>query len=252
MHHVISQFCRRTLLFPVIVTLAFLSCVPAFAETAFPNVTTDQLKQMIDTKANMVLVDARTPEEYAIAHIVTAISIPEKAFETAIAQLPKDKASRLVLYCNGIKCGKSKKLAAKLEPLGYTNIMIYGEGMPVWEERALPIVTGPGYGKKIETTKLKPAEVDALVKGGKSDFVIVDVRDEMEFEEGHIPGAVNIPVEQFAAKSDRLPKEKKVIVYCNTGSRSYLAYKKLIGLSYPSIYQTLFVEWKEAGLPVAK
>jgi len=52
------------------------------------------------------------------------------------------------------------------------------------------------------------------------------VRDASEFKEGHIPTAINIPSETFAAGSGVLPKEKKIIVYCNTGSRSYLAYKK--------------------------
>jgi rhodanese-related sulfurtransferase len=80
----------------------------------------------------------------------------------------------------------------------------------------------------------------------------VDVRDEAEFREGHIPTAINIPGETFATKSVILPKEKKIIVYCNSGSRSYLAYRKLIGLAYPKIYQAIFAEWKEAGLPVAK
>jgi rhodanese-related sulfurtransferase len=91
-----------------------------------------------------------------------------------------------------------------------------------------------------------------MIKGDDKNYVLVDVRDEAEFREGHIPTAINIPSETFATKSEVLPKEKKIIVYCNTGSRSYLAYKKLIGLAYPRIYQTLFADWKEAGLPVAR
>lgn len=218
----------------------------------YPVVTTDQLKAMIDEKRDFLLIDARTPEEYAEAHIVGAVNVPEKTFDSASAQLPADKAKLIVLYCNGVKCGKSKRVAKKVEPLGYTTIAVYNEGMPVWEERELPIVKGASYGKKIETTKVPAAELDRMVRSGSQDYVLVDVRDEMEFEEGHIPTAINIPAEQLAARSDQLPKEKKIIVYCNTGSRSYMAYKKLIGLAYPSIFQSLFVEWKEAGLPVAR
>ena len=68
----------------------------------------------------------------------------------------------------------------------------------------------------------------------------------------HIPTAINIPAETFAVKSDVLPKEKKIIVYCNTGSRSYIAYRKLGKLAYPRFYQALFADWKEAKLPVEK
>jgi rhodanese-related sulfurtransferase len=236
-------------------TLTLALLLPALsvaADTAYPTITTDQLKAMIDEKAPMTLIDARTPEEYNESHLPGAINVPEKGIEKAAAQLPEDKKSPLVLYCNGIKCGKSKRVAAKLQPLGYSNFLIYGEGIPVWEERDLPLVKGPGWGKKIETTKVKPAELDALIKAAKGDYLLVDVRDDMEFAEGHIPTAINIPAEKLAAMSEKLPKDKKIIVYCNTGSRSYLGYKKLMGLAYPTINQALFAEWKEAGLPVEK
>ena len=72
--------------------------------------------------------------------------------------------------------------------------------------------------------------------------MLVDVRDESEYKEGHIPTAINIPAETFALKSDVLPKEKKIVVYCNTGSRSYLAYRKLIKLAYTDIYQALYAD----------
>jgi rhodanese-related sulfurtransferase len=241
-----------SLLLPTLLVLLLAHNPAVAAETAYPSITTEQLKIMMDTKSPLTLIDTRTPEEYAEAHLPGAVNVPEKGIEKAAEQLPEDKKTLLVLYCNGIKCGKSKRVAAKLEPLGYSNFMIYGEGIPVWEERELPLVKGPGYGKKIETSKVKPAELDALIKAAAGDYVLVDVRDEMEFAEGHIPTAVNMPAEKLAAMSENLSKEKKIIVYCNTGSRSYLGYKKLVGLAYPHIYQTLFAEWKEAGLQVEK
>ncbi|GAB4490045.1 MAG: rhodanese-like domain-containing protein [Thermodesulfovibrionales bacterium] len=215
-------------------------------------VTTAELKAMIDAKQEFTLIDARTKEEYQEAHIVKAVNIPEKEFENLLPTLPQDRTALLVIYCNGVKCGKSKKVAVKAAEAGFTNILLYAEGFPVWEERALPIVPGPEYGKKIETEKLTPSALKGMIDAEAGDFVLVDVRDEQEFKEGHIPGAINIPVETFAMKSGILPKEKKVIVYCNTGGRSYTAYRKLIKLAYPNIYQTTFAEWKEAGMQVEK
>ncbi len=71
-------------------------------------------------------------------------------------------------------------------------------------------------------------------------------------KEGNIPTAINIPSEIFASRSDVLPKEKRIIVYCNTGGRSYTAYRKLMKLACPNIAQTYFAEWKEAGMAVEK
>ncbi len=244
------KHCRIAAL-PAIAAM-LISFSPALAATDFAVINTEELQRFIDQKEKMVLIDARTPAEYQEAHITGAVNIPEKGFEQASQQLPADKTTLLVIYCNGVKCGKSKRVAKKVQQLGYTEILVFSEGIPVWEERNLPLVTGPGYGKKIETTKLKPGELDVLIKADDQSYVLVDVRDEAEFREGHIPSAINIPAETFATKSDILPKEKTIIVYCNTGSRSYLAYKKLISLAYPKIYQTLLADWKDAGLPVAK
>lgn len=242
----------RTLCFLAVAALCLTTTFPAQGEEkGFTVISTEQLEAMIGTNAkNFLLIDARTKEEYQEAHIVGAISIPAKTFEDSATLLPNEKSFQLVFYCNGVKCGKSKKAAKKAAALGYTNILIYGEGFPVWEEKGLKIVPGPDYAKKIETTVMSPAELNKLVQGGGKDFVVVDVRDEAEYKEGHIPGAINLPLDTFAAKSEVLPKEKKVIVYCNSGGRSYNAYRKLIKLAYPSIYQTIFTDWKQAGLPI--
>lgn len=234
------------------VALILITLASAMAAADFAVISTEQLKQLVDQKEKVTLIDARTPAEYREAHITSAVNIPEKEFEMTKQQLPAAKDTLLVFYCNGVKCGKSKKVARLVQSLGYTNILVYSEGIPVWEEHNFPLETGPGYGRKIETTKLTPVELDALIKSDDKDHVLVDVRDAAEYQEGHIPTAINIPSEIFAAKSGILSKEKKVIVYCNTGSRSYLAYKKLIALAYPKIYQSLFADWKDAGLPVAK
>jgi rhodanese-related sulfurtransferase len=65
-------------------------------------------------------------------------------------------------------------------------------------------------------------------------------------------GSINIPVASFASQSDILDKKKKIIVYCNSGGRSYNAYRKLMKLSYKDISQAIFADWKDAGLPVEK
>ena len=81
---------------------------------------------------------------------------------------------------------------------------------------------------------------------------MVDVRDSEEFAQGHIPGSINIPVASFASQSEVLDKKKKIIVYCNSGGRSYNAYRKLMKLGYKEINQAIFADWKDASLPVER
>lgn len=67
-----------------------------------------------------------------------------------------------------------------------------------------------------------------------------------------VSSKINIPAAQFAARSAGLEKEKWVIVYCNSGGRSYNAYRKLQKMDFKNIGQAIVADWQEAGLPVAK
>ncbi|MCA9493882.1 MAG: rhodanese-like domain-containing protein [Myxococcales bacterium] len=64
---------------------------------------------------------------------------------------------------------------------------------------------------------------EELLKGA----VVVDVRSAAEFASGHVAGALNIPVDQIAARMGELPADKTVIVYCRSGARSAAAARTL-------------------------
>ena len=84
----------------------------------------------------------------------------------------------------------------------------------------------------------------------KDSVKVVDVSDPEEFAEGHIPGAINLPLKNFAFGSGVPDKKKKIIVYCSSGGRGYGVYRKLMKLGYMNIYQAIFADWTDAGLPV--
>ena len=52
---------------------------------------------------------------------------------------------------------------------------------------------------------------------------LLDVRTPQEFASGHIPGAVNIPVDDLRSRMGELPRDRKIAAYCQVGQRGYLA-----------------------------
>ena len=72
-----------------------------------------------------------------------------------------------------------------------------------------------------------------------SNYILLDVRRIDEFEEGHIPGAINIPNETIGTDEPaELPdKNQTVYVYCRSGNRSKQAAKKLAELGYTDIIE---------------
>ena len=72
--------------------------------------------------------------------------------------------------------------------------------------------------------------------GDSGAYQFVDVREEDEYAEGHIPGAINIPLTEFMARVDELNEDEPVVLVCNTGVRSSQAALFLVSLGFEDIY----------------
>lgn len=73
----------------------------------------------------------------------------------------------------------------------------------------------------------------------ETDYIILDVRRQDEFDEGHIPGAILVPNESIG--EDEIPelpdKDQLILVYCRSGRRSKEASQKLAELGYTNVYE---------------
>jgi rhodanese-related sulfurtransferase len=80
-------------------------------------------------------------------------------------------------------------------------------------------------------------------------FVVIDTRDADQFAKEHIPGARNIEWRRVLAQRESIPKDRPVLVYCNTGSLSAQAgfALRVAGWENVKILQGGFAEWKAKG-----
>ena len=73
----------------------------------------------------------------------------------------------------------------------------------------------------------------------EAGYIILDVRTAAEFDEKHIPGAINIPNETIG--TDTIPelpnKDQLILVYCRSGNRSKQASEKLVKLGYTNVVE---------------
>lgn len=78
---------------------------------------------------------------------------------------------------------------------------------------------------------------------------VVDARDAAQYEKEHIPGAVNIEWRQAVARRAELPRDRMVVVYCNSGSLSAQAVfaLRLLGYDNVKVLQDGFEGWKKKG-----
>ncbi len=71
----------------------------------------------------------------------------------------------------------------------------------------------------------------------KAPIVLLDVRTQEEFNNGHIPGALLLPYDEIDQKAAQLlpEKEKEIIIYCRSGRRSAIAKDSLEALGYTNV-----------------
>ncbi|MEB3189934.1 MAG: rhodanese-like domain-containing protein [Snowella sp.] len=105
----------------------------------------------------------------------------------------------------------------------------------------------PGFYAIATVDKLKQQLTD-------SQTLLIDVRDAQEYQAGHIPQAINIPLRTLTQHLDQIPGDRPVILYCSGGYRAAMGVMTLNLLGYDNIqgFPPSFMGWKKAGEAIAK
>jgi len=240
---------KKSLSFLAIIALFFSSAIVFASQPQL--ITAEEVKKIIDLKQKAVIVDARTSAEYQNERIPTSINIPVENFEKEYKQLLPDKKVAVIFYCNGVKCGKSAEAAKKAIAAGYLNVKVFSGGIPEWKEKGFPL-QGKQEIKKAEIKKITALELKKRMDS-KEDFFLVDVREKEEFAKGHVEKAVNIPLTVFNVNINNIPKNKNIVLYCNSAKKSNKAAYILIRNGYSNIVEMEgFKYWIEKNLPFKK
>ena len=102
---------------------------------------------------------------------------------------------------------------------------------------ALPFgCVGCSDGGSVSYDQISGAEAKALMDS-ESGYIILDTREQYEYDEGHIPGAILIPYGEIADLAEKeLPdKDQLILVYCRSGRRSKIAAEELVKLGYTNV-----------------
>lgn len=102
-----------------------------------------------------------------------------------------------------------------------------------------------------------PADVDvktAAAVQDNPDVVMIDVREQWEYDQGHIPGVTLIPMSEVTDRLNEIPKDKTVILSCRSGNRSGQVTDFLRDNGYDNVHNMTggIVAWEKAGLTVEK
>ncbi len=101
------------------------------------------------------------------------------------------------------------------------------------------------------TESYEPADAARRLKAG--ELALVDVRDHDEWEQGHVVGALHVPVEDLQSRGGELPDDGPVAFICRTGKRSQMAAEESARSGRDAGNVSGGMEaWEQAGLPVQR
>ena len=188
-----------------------------------------------------LLVDARTNEQFDEAHVPGAISASayETGFATKVAKVvPPEVELIVVAASDGYELEAAELLASVgLRVRGYLE-----GGMTAWRSEGRPV-------QRIEL--IDPDELAERLEG--DDLLVLDVRDDDEFAEAHIPGSVNLPYGELPERQGELPRDRAIAAICSGGKRSGLAASILQREGFERVLHVAdggVGTWRRGGRPV--
>ncbi|MCB9137320.1 MAG: rhodanese-like domain-containing protein [Caldilineaceae bacterium] len=206
--------------------------------------------------AGATVIDVRQPDEYDAGHVTDAINIPIRTLAENLDQIPAD--SPVIVYCaSGHRAGMS---LAALQTMGLNNVRSFPPGYGAWEaaQGEADTAAAEDAAAAEDTGTADAAVAEDVVISSVDDFLVnipdgylsvgnidtfkdmlensnvylIDVREESEYAEGHIPGAVNIPIRTLADDLSKIPADQPVMVYCASGHRAAMSLASLQELGY--------------------
>ena len=165
----------------------------------------DKIEEDNKAKEKYLVIDVRPVDQYNEGHVKHAINIPVDELKDRLSEIESYKDKDVVTVCNTGK--KSSEAAQILVDNGFTKV-----------------ANAQGVKDFSYTTMTKAATVlgpqfNEMAKSG--NYTIIDVRDEKDYNEGHIAGAIHTTVDTYMDDIKSFPTDKPFLTYCYSGNRSW-------------------------------
>ena len=194
------------------------------------------------------LLDTRHKDEYVQAHVPGSVHLEaDDQLSNRIGFVFPPDVPVILLLADP---SEYEKVVFSLARVGYDNVVGYlAEGLDVWEKMGLPITAG-------DIQDLEAVELHNMLQTCSNGDCpqVVDVREPWEFQRGHVPGAILMPLGQLSGRLNELDPEHPVAVICASGNRSQSAAALLGQKGFKTVYNILggTGAWMQSGLEVER
>ena len=214
----------------VVIAIAAPKYVKMFEEQQNKEIASKKAFKIANSNEDVVILDLQSKESYEKKHIVNATNVTIDILEDYAAKNITDKKQPIICYCYCGGAGGSAKTAfAKLKELGYKKVYYTTPGDEWTYEGSEDI--------NISNHKIVTGEEAKEIYQTNTGTILLDVRNQDEYDEKHIEGSILIPVNELESRLEEIPDvNSNIIVYCKAGARSETAYGILQNAGYTNVY----------------
>jgi rhodanese-related sulfurtransferase len=105
-----------------------------------PKISAEEVKQALDTKKNVTILDVRTQQEYAKAKIAGSLNLPVDQIAEKITNVLPDKKQTIYVYC--LSGSRSIHAVNTMKKLGYSDVYDMQNGLLAWRIKKFPLIQG--------------------------------------------------------------------------------------------------------------
>jgi hydroxyacylglutathione hydrolase len=195
------------------------------------------------SKNGAVVIDVRSPREFAAGHIPDSYGVPLIApLNTWVGWVVPFGLPLILVADDPLQ---REEAVRELIRIGYDDLLGYLDGgIAAWEAAGAPVRRTP---------LINVPELHEWLQHANAP-VILDVRFEHEWRDGHLPNALHIEAGHVRDQIDRIPRDRPVVIYCGAANRATISASLLEQRGYTNVtvLDTGFNQWREAGYAVVE
>jgi rhodanese-related sulfurtransferase len=244
-------------------------------ERNIPDVMPGELKALAEGGTELLIIDARTPEEYGRFCIPGGLNVPGGDLILWADELRRKKDATVIVNC----AGRTRSIVgtAALRRLGLTNVRALKNGTMGWVLAGLDLEKNPArttpeppvqsraaaetlarqMAAEEKLAWISPQELSRRLAEPSDGFVyLIDVRSEAEFESAHIAGSLSVPGGQAVQRADDFVavRNAEIVFISDESARAVMAayWYRQMGFPHVSILQGGLRAWSECGYELAR
>jgi rhodanese-related sulfurtransferase len=221
-------------------------------KNAYQIISVDELKQKISSKEEITLLDIRSFNEYIKEHLIGAINVPAEEISSSNKLIGNNT---IVIIGNDDQDSNIEKAALEIKKINFSPVVLAG-GISNWKNKGGLTISFGDPTSIVDQAKVTYLEIEKAKEAlnENPEIVVIDVRDNSQFVNGHLKNAKNIPILDIEKRKSELFATQNIFVLGSNEIQAFQAAVQIYDLTLkkPVVVKGSMPKWEELKYEIVK